>query len=57
MLEIKIRTENAAYEDNPYEIVRNLRDIANKIEFGYTEGSVMDINGNKTGEWKYEKGR
>lgn len=55
MLTIKIHTGNAAYEDNPYEVVRNLRDIANKIEVGYTEGKVIDINGNVTGEWKYKK--
>lgn len=62
MLKIEIKTGNAAYSDDGenitdegrIELCRNLDDIKNKIEDGYDRGYVIDINGNKVGEWDLE---
>lgn len=57
MVKIQFNTGNAAFEE-PYdtiEIARILRDIADKIENGRTEGKCIDINGNGVGTWSYEK--
>jgi len=59
MLRIEIKTGNAAYRDedgniDTYELIRNLKEIEKKLENGYESGYVMDINGNKTGNWKLE---
>lgn len=62
MLELKIRTENAAFAD-PYtgeydkqceaiEICRILRNVIKHLEDGCTYGACYDINGNKVGYWK-----
>lgn len=46
------------YEDrlDPYsfELRRNLKEVINKLELGYTSGNIIDINGNKAGEWSLE---
>lgn len=57
MVNITFRTGNAAFEepDDVYEIARILRDIADKIENGRTEGSCIDYNGNGVGAWFYKK--
>lgn len=61
MLKIEIKTGNAAYNDGDvittegrYELQRNLMDICRKITNGYNDGVIMDINGNKVGNWKLE---
>ena len=56
-MEIKFTTGNAAFSEEcggslEYETIRILKDICEKIEIGYTEGSIIDINGNKVGYWK-----
>lgn len=54
MFKMKFRTGNAAF-DEPYkasEIKRILEEIAEKVEYGHTSGSIMDINGNYVGEWE-----
>lgn len=62
MLEIKFKTDNAAFHD-PYdgseddyfeaeEIARILKDVADRIRGGRRIGAIMDINGNKVGEFK-----
>ena len=33
---------------------RILLDVIRKLEAGYTDGSVIDVNGNKVGRWSYE---
>lgn len=56
MFEIKLKTDNAAF-DEPYaneEIIRILKDVIEKLEYGYSRGSCIDINGNKVGKWKKE---
>lgn len=62
MLKIEFKTGNAAFNDpytgEPddinlrYESVRILKEVVAKIESGYTEGSCIDLNGNKVGTWK-----
>lgn len=61
MLKIEIKTGGSAYRDendnldsNAYELRRNLKEISEKLEYGYTSGSVMDINGNKVGTWSLD---
>lgn len=33
------------------EISRILREVIDKLEYGCTAGTILDINGNKVGEW------
>jgi hypothetical protein len=50
-----VHTENAAFEDNRgYEIARILRDAADKIETGTSEGALFDYNGNRVGAFELE---
>lgn len=56
-MKIEFTTENAAFSEEcggslEYETIRILREICGKIEIGYIEGSIIDINGNKIGDWK-----
>lgn len=61
MLKIEIKTSGAAFCD-PYtmeennmdealELKRILKEICEKLEYGETSGTIMDINGNKVGKW------
>jgi len=68
MFKIEIKTGNAAFrsdyltdKNGDYvldpqgtEVVRILKDIERKIEFGHDSGIILDINGNKVGEWSYD---
>ena len=61
MLKIEIKTGGAAYSEDDvlttegrYELQRNLMDICRKITNGYDEGYIMDINGNKVGNWSVD---
>lgn len=68
MFKIEIKTGNAAFrsdyltdKNGDYvldpqgtEVVRILKDIERKIEFGHDSGTILDINGNKVGEWSYD---
>ena len=56
-MKIEFATGNAAFDEEcggslEYETIRILREICEKIEIGYTDGVIMDINGNKIGEWE-----
>lgn len=65
MLKIEIKTGGAAYRDDyevdkngdavldlsAAELERNLLEIIKKIKYGWREGNVIDINGNKSGKW------
>ena len=52
-MKIEFSTDNAAFEDygRNYYIAVVLDIIMARIKRGETEGSVLDINGNKIGEW------
>lgn len=62
MFEVEFNTENEAFcnemtgEEDSYvkalECQRILTEIIKKLEVGYRNGSCIDLNGNKVGEWK-----
>lgn len=51
MFKLEIKTSGSAfgedYHETVYEISRILKEVEKKLNCGYTEGSVNDINGNK----------
>ncbi len=52
---ISFKTGNDAFaDDKPYEICRILRTISAKVDAGETSGEVMDVNGNKIGQWSMD---
>lgn len=60
MFEIKIKTGNAAFHDEDpefddvagrMEVIRILGDVMQKIADGASIGGILDINGNRCGEW------
>lgn len=51
-VKIDFKTSNAAFEDDPYEAVRIIREVADKINNGATSGTIQDINGNTVGKFK-----
>lgn len=56
MFEIKFDTGNAAFDEyDTCEIRRILKEVADSLAWK-NSGSVIDINGNKIGSWKYAKG-
>jgi hypothetical protein len=51
-MEIKFSVDSAAFEACPeLEIIRILKEIEERVAYGQTSGAIMDINGNKVGEW------
>ena len=68
MFKLEIKTGGAAFRDenqedrhgdavldpNATEVLRILWDVICKLEARHTDGSVMDVNGNKVGRWSYE---
>jgi hypothetical protein len=55
MFILKFSTDNAAFDGqfDLEEIARILRHIADRVVDGDDSGSVIDINGNKIGTFKY----
>lgn len=51
MLKMEIATDNMAFDD-PTELPRILKKVAQQIEDGVLNAPVYDINGNRVGEWK-----
>ena len=63
MFKLEINTGGAAFHDEynddeamdkcyeAEEISRILREIIDKLEYGCTSGTILDINGNKVGKW------
>ena len=60
MFTLKFSTENAAFHEptDPLqptnECARILIDIAESLRIGITQDVIMDLNGNKIGQWSYE---
>lgn len=61
-MKIQFSQEGAAFKDDyadettndiytRQEVARILKKIASYVESGYSNGSVIDINGNKIGVW------
>lgn len=51
---LTINCGNEAFDDTNVELVRLIREVANKVEKGDTYGKVMDTNGNTVGSWVHE---
>jgi hypothetical protein len=51
MFTMKFKTQNEAF-DSGVEVSRILRAVAEKIDQDYSEGTVMDLNGNAVGQWE-----
>lgn len=68
MFKLEIKTGGAAFrsdyetdENGEYildpcatEVRRILMDVRAKLDLGYTNGKIMDCNGNSVGHWSYE---
>lgn len=55
MFRLTFKTGNAAFQENgdpALEAARLLRVIADKLDEGYTDGPIMDANGNSVGTWR-----
>ena len=50
MFRLTIKTDNAAFADDPGEIARILREYASCIEGGAYDTVLRDINGNTVGK-------
>ena len=53
MFKVKIKIWNAAFDDEgkAMELSRMLKEVASKIERGFYQGKIKDINGNTVGEY------
>jgi len=56
MITIRINTDNAAFEDENFELetARILRELAEKFENGMNPSGERDINGNRVCEIEYD---
>ena len=56
MLTIKIETGNAAFADDPGELARILRALADRLDDfdpqRYESGVIRDVNGNRVGSFR-----
>jgi hypothetical protein len=55
MFTLSFKTDNAAFDDETggaAEIVRILREVANRVEDETFNGQVFDSNGNRVGTWE-----
>jgi len=52
MFELKIETDNAAFNPAEFEVRRILIEVANKLNSGIKEGKCIDRNGNTVGKYK-----
>jgi hypothetical protein len=48
---LKIETDNEAFANGTDEIVRLLRLVTSRVMHDETSGRLIDINGNRVGEW------
>jgi len=52
MLRLRINTDGAAFDgDGALEVADLLRDMADRVESGALDGTVVDSNGNTCGQW------
>ena len=51
-MKLEIETDNQAFEDDKsFEVVRILKEVIQKLENGYVESRLFDLNGNPVGEF------
>lgn len=55
-MKIEFKTSSVAFEEYGYfeHIQKILNDISDKMWAGETHGPIMDINGNKIGQWSID---
>lgn len=60
MFELNFETRNAAFTENAgdasVESARIMRDVAEALDNGCLQGSVIDVNGNRVGYWTLTEG-
>lgn len=60
MFRVDFETCNAAFgeteTDRRVEVIRILRKVIRQIEYGEDGAVVMDLNGNKAGDWSTDRG-
>ena len=51
---LTIECDKAAFEDDPDQLAKLLRQVADRVDDGQRQqsGSVRDANGNKVGTWE-----
>lgn len=54
-LVVRVRCDNAAFagQDEPGEVARILRRVADDVANGYQGDSLRDLNGNTVGAWQF----
>ncbi len=60
MFTLKIKTDNAVFEDAGPELARILRELAATVEESNNPdegGGIRDANGNTVGSWTYKRAR
>lgn len=57
MFNLKFKTGNDAFSNGnkENEIARILNKVITQVDNGDDEGKIIDINGNKIGEWSIDK--
>ena len=53
--QLAISMNNAAFEDDPYELLRLIQEVAGSLEYGLRHETIFDTNGNRVGEWSISK--
>lgn len=54
MFKLEIETDNDAFQEyGEQELRRILQEIDKQLYYGITHDTVLDINGNVVGHWKY----
>jgi hypothetical protein len=60
MMRISFETCNAAFGRDEFEwraeVIRILRKVIRQVEYGEDGAAVMDLNGNKVGDWSTDRG-
>ena len=52
MFQLSFEDDNAAFEDgDPEEYARILKHVADEVRGGSLGGPILDVNGNRVGEW------
>lgn len=51
-MKIEFKTSGSAFDEyGDQEVKRILEKIIEQVEMGYSQAVIMDINGNRIGEW------
>ena len=54
MFKLQFSTDNATFEDEPVtEVERIMRLVTDQVAAGLSRGPILDVNGNRIGEWDW----